>query len=188
MAQGGHPSQSLGPNLMPRLHRGMPSRCPGSAHSLYSEALIVRSVPRPNTQLGCNRVSAHSRTVRGSHLRCGITDASALKRAVRHDQERDERRETSMADMIAGNPRANRTGLCIAIALLFIALLSIALVALLRKRTDPEKEPPLHPAGLIAMSRFPGMSIMRSGESGANARNHAAVASEATQLRSARKP
>lgn len=93
-----------------------------------------------------------------------------------------------MSDMIAGNPRANRTGLCIAIALLFIALLSIALVALLRKRTDPEKEPPLHPAGLIAISKFSRMSIMRSGESGANARNHAAVASEATQLRSARKP
>jgi len=58
-----------------------------------------------------------------------------------------------MTDMIAGNPKANRTGLCIAVAILFVTLLSIALVALLRKRTNPQQEPPLHPAHLILVGR-----------------------------------
>ncbi len=54
-----------------------------------------------------------------------------------------------MADMISGNPKANRTGLCVALAVLFLLLLSVAFVAL-RKRQAPQKEPLLHPAGLIA--------------------------------------
>jgi hypothetical protein len=53
-----------------------------------------------------------------------------------------------MADMVAGNPKANRTGLCMALAVLFLILLSAAFVAL-RKREAPQKEPPLHPAGLL---------------------------------------
>ena len=64
-----------------------------------------------------------------------------------------------MADMVAGNPRANRKGLCVAIACLLIALLSIALIALLRKRTNPQKEPPLHPANSIATAKVPGTSM-----------------------------
>jgi hypothetical protein len=54
-----------------------------------------------------------------------------------------------MADMIAGNPKANRTGLCVALAVLFLILFSAAFVAF-RKREAPQKEPPLHPASLIA--------------------------------------
>lgn len=88
-----------------------------------------------------------------------------------------------MSDMIAGNPRANRTGLCIAVALLFVVLLSIALIALLRKRTDPEKEPPLHPAGLIAMSRFQGMSFMNSGGSSLSQSSGSCFGDDATAQR-----
>jgi len=57
-----------------------------------------------------------------------------------------------MADMIAGNPKANRTGLCLGLAVLFLILLSVAFVAL-RKRQAPQKEPPLHPAGLVAIDK-----------------------------------
>ena len=50
--------------------------------------------------------------------------------------------------MIVGNPRAGRTIATIAIAVLFLILVSVAFVCW-RKRTDPEKEPPLHPSALI---------------------------------------
>jgi hypothetical protein len=50
--------------------------------------------------------------------------------------------------MIVGNPRAGRTMATIALALLFLILLSAAFVTW-RKRTDPEQEPPLHPSTLI---------------------------------------
>jgi hypothetical protein len=92
-----------------------------------------------------------------------------------------------MADMVAGNPRANRKVLCVAVALLFIALFSIAFIALLRKRTNPQKEPPLHPANSIATDNSSGDEPGVSG-SRAHHRSQAAVASEVTQLRSARKP
>jgi hypothetical protein len=50
--------------------------------------------------------------------------------------------------MIVGNPKAGRTLLTISIALLGL-LLTIAAFVGLQKRTAPQKEPPLHPAGLV---------------------------------------
>jgi hypothetical protein len=50
--------------------------------------------------------------------------------------------------MIVGNPKAGRTLLTISVALLGV-LLTIAAFVGLRKRTAPQKEPPLHPAGLV---------------------------------------
>jgi hypothetical protein len=50
--------------------------------------------------------------------------------------------------MIVGNPKSGRTLLTISIALLGL-LLTIAAFVGLRKRTAPQKEPPLHPAGLV---------------------------------------
>lgn len=50
--------------------------------------------------------------------------------------------------MIAGNPNCGRTIAGIAIAILFIALLSAAWVGL-RKKDEPEKEPPIHPAAYL---------------------------------------
>ncbi len=50
--------------------------------------------------------------------------------------------------MIVGNPKAGRTLLTISIALLGLLLTFAAFVGL-RKRTAPQKEPPLHPAGLV---------------------------------------
>jgi hypothetical protein len=47
--------------------------------------------------------------------------------------------------MIAGNPRAGRMMASIAIVLVLLILLSAAFVTW-RKRTDPQKEPPLHQA------------------------------------------
>jgi len=50
--------------------------------------------------------------------------------------------------MIAGNPKAARTLMAIAIAALFIMLLGTLIVARW-KRTAPQQEPPLHPATTI---------------------------------------
>jgi hypothetical protein len=50
--------------------------------------------------------------------------------------------------MIVGNRKAGRTLLTISIALLGL-LLTIAAFVGLRKRTAPQKEPPLHHAGLV---------------------------------------
>jgi hypothetical protein len=59
--------------------------------------------------------------------------------------------------MIVGNPKAGRTLLTISIALLGL-LLTIAAFVGLRKRTAPQKEPPLHPAGLVT-TKLPGFSL-----------------------------
>jgi hypothetical protein len=48
----------------------------------------------------------------------------------------------SSASMIAGNPRAGRLVITLAIALLLLILASTGFIAM-RKRTAPEKEPPL---------------------------------------------
>ena len=55
--------------------------------------------------------------------------------------------------MIVGNPKCGRTMATFAIALFFLILLTAAFVCW-RKRTDPEKEPPLHPSTLIAARRY----------------------------------
>jgi hypothetical protein len=54
--------------------------------------------------------------------------------------------------MIVGNPKAGRTLVTIAIALLFLILMSTAFVTW-RKRTDPEKTPPLHPSTSVVTRR-----------------------------------
>src|ERR1039458_9164626 len=59
----------------------------------------------------------------------------------------------SVSSMIVGNPKAGRAMATIAIALFFLILLTAAFVCW-RKRTDPEKEPPLHPSTLIAALRY----------------------------------
>jgi hypothetical protein len=50
--------------------------------------------------------------------------------------------------MIAGNPKTGQALVTIAAALLLLILVTAAFVCL-RKRTDPEKEPPLHPSTLV---------------------------------------
>ena len=51
--------------------------------------------------------------------------------------------------MIAGNPHAGRRVAAVAIAILFLALLS-AVWTSLRKKEAPEKEPPMHPASYVS--------------------------------------
>src|SRR5208283_4082167 len=50
--------------------------------------------------------------------------------------------------MIVGNPKVGRTLLTISVAVIGL-LLIIAVLVGLRKRTAPQKEPPLHPASLL---------------------------------------
>ncbi len=50
--------------------------------------------------------------------------------------------------MIAGNPKTGQTLVTIAVALLLLILVTASFVCL-RKRTDPEKEPPLHPSTVV---------------------------------------
>lgn len=59
-----------------------------------------------------------------------------------------------MADIVAGNPKANRTGLCVALAIVFLVLVCLSFIAL-RKTQAPQKTAPLHPAGLIAIQDKP---------------------------------
>lgn len=47
--------------------------------------------------------------------------------------------------MIAGNPKAGRVITTAALALLMVILISTGFVAM-RKKTAPQKEPPLHPS------------------------------------------
>ena len=56
----------------------------------------------------------------------------------------------SNANVIAGNPRTGRLMVTLSVALLLLILMSAAFIAM-RKRTAPQKEPPLplHPASLV---------------------------------------
>ena len=60
----------------------------------------------------------------------------------------------SVSSMIVGNPKCGRTMATIGIALFFLILLTAAFVCW-RKRSDPEKEPPLHPSTLIVGATLP---------------------------------
>ena len=54
----------------------------------------------------------------------------------------------SVSSMIVGNPDRGRAMATVAVALFLLILLSAAFVGW-RKRTDPEKVPPLHPSTVI---------------------------------------
>lgn len=66
-------------------------------------------------------------------------------------------------DMIAGNPKSGRTMVTCSLALLLLILVTTALVAL-RKRTAPERQPPLplHPSTLFVMIRSLELSAGRN--------------------------
>lgn len=66
-------------------------------------------------------------------------------------------------DMIAGNPKTGRTMVTLSLALLLLILVTTALVAL-RKRTAPEKQPPLplHPSTLFVRIRSVELSAGRN--------------------------
>jgi hypothetical protein len=58
-----------------------------------------------------------------------------------------------LSDMIAGNPKAGRMMVTLSLALLVLAVVTTAFVAF-RKRTSPQKQPPLplHPSSLVVRS------------------------------------
>jgi tryptophan-rich sensory protein len=57
--------------------------------------------------------------------------------------------------MICGNPRAGRTMATLGIAVLLLVLSSMAVIAL-RKRYNPLRQPPLHPATFVVQGKVRG--------------------------------
>jgi hypothetical protein len=53
--------------------------------------------------------------------------------------------------VIAGNPKTNRLGLVIAIALILLIVLGAWLLGT-RKRTNPQPAPPLHPSSVVHLA------------------------------------
>ena len=61
-------------------------------------------------------------------------------------------------NMIAGNPKTDRTVWMVVAALATLVLLCTVFFSL-RKKTDPQKEPPLHPSVVIAQIERAGDTV-----------------------------